>query len=99
MYLSGAIKKQKPQMLALEAISLYDKIDCRENCDTNNVVGVIPKESSFSVLQSMRGKTTTVLRVESGQDDSYVAGWATYNETTMQKIVLSNNDTQNAVAE
>ena len=82
MYLSGAINKAKPEFIALQNFALYDKIKCTQACADSKVVGEIQKGEKVKVLSQIKGKTKTVLRLES----SNTAGWVAYDEALMQKI-------------
>ncbi len=82
MYLSGAINKSKPELVALQDFSLYDKIECTQACANNKVIGEIQKGEQVKILSQIKGKTKTVLRLESNT----AAGWVAYDGALMQKI-------------
>ena len=82
MYLSGAINKSKPSLVALQNFSLYDKIECTQACADSKVIGEIRKGEQVKVLSQIKGKTKTVLRLES----KTAAGWVAYDEALMKKI-------------
>ena len=82
LYLSGAINKEKPQLVALEPVILFDRIDCMADCTDHNILGTIEKGEAFTILSKLKGKSKTVLRVETPT----VAGWTIYNESIMQKV-------------
>lgn len=82
LFLSGGIGKQKPQVLVLEPINLYNTIECMEDCKDAKVVGTVPKGEVISVLSQLKGKTRSVLRVEA----SSAAGWVTYDESKLQLV-------------
>ena len=82
MYLSGAVGKSKPELLALQNFSLYSKIECTQDCAEHKVIGEVEKGERLKVLSQLKGKTKIVLRLESDN----AAGWVAYDEALMQKI-------------
>ena len=82
MYLSGAINKAKPEYIALQNFSLYNKIECTQSCAEKVVIGEIQKGDRLKILSQIKGRTKTVLRVESNT----AAGWVTYDKSLLKKI-------------
>ncbi len=91
MYLSGAVGKSKPELLALQNFSLYNKIECTQDCAEHKVVGEVQKGERVKVLSQIKGKTKSVLRLESAN----AAGWVAYDEALMQKIEENNKELEN----
>ena len=81
MYLSGALGKDKPELIALQNFSLYDKIECTQDCADKKIIGDVYEGDRLIVLSQLKGKTKTVLRLET----SKVAGWVAYDAELMQK--------------
>ena len=91
MYLSGAVGKDKPEFIALQNFSLYDKIECTQDCADKKIIGEIQKGDRLTVLSQLKGKTKTVLRLET----STAAGWVTYDEKLMQKETTESKESKN----
>jgi len=83
VYLSGALNKTKPELKAIQDFSLYDRIDCTQDCQDHNIIGQVKKGQNLVVLSQIKGKTKIVLRLESES----TAGWIAFDESLMQKIV------------
>ena len=81
-FLSGALKKEKPSMLALQEIQLFDRMTCMQDCPEHKVVGLIKKGETVNVLNRIKGKSKIILRVESPS----TAGWLAFDETKLQDI-------------
>lgn len=82
-FLSGAIKKDKPELVTLMPISLYDRMTCMQDCAEHKVVGTVGKGEALKVLNRIKGKTKIILRVESSNS----AGWVAYDETKFQDVI------------
>ena len=91
MYLSGALSKDKPELIALQNFSLYDQIECTQDCADKKVIGEVYAGDRLIVLSQLKGKTKTVLRLET----SNVAGWVAYDAELMQKETKESEESKN----
>jgi hypothetical protein len=55
------------------------------------VVGEVQKGERVKVLSQIKGKTKSVLRLESAN----AAGWVAYDEALMQKVEENNKELEN----
>jgi len=88
MYLSGAMNKAKPELIAMQDFALYDRIKCTQDCADNKTVGLVKRGEALKVLSQLKGKTKIVLRVET----SNAAGWIAYDESLMQKAIQDSEE-------